>query len=157
MARTDLYRVVFALGVTAFLGAFGMGFLQAWLRYRTPPNLSIDHLAQAKEALLAGDTAGAITQLRTYARIEPRQPEGWARLGQALAAVGDRAGAIAAFEQSLRFLPVPVTVHQHLAILYRQEGRVEDARQHALIAERAGAPVPRTLEQALARTFESSR
>ncbi len=155
MTRLDFYRVVFALGVTAFLGAFAMGFAQAWRRHGTPPDVSIDHLAQAKETLQAGDTAGAIAQLRTYARIEPRQPESWARLGQALAAVGDRAGAIAAFEQSLRYLPVPVTTHQHLAVLYPQEGRIEEGYQHALIAERAGAPVPQALQRALGPHSES--
>ena len=149
MIGLTIYRAVFVLGVALFLAAFASGLTQAWRVDRSLPSLSVDHLAQARTALQTGNIDLGVAELRSYAHIEPRRPQGWTHLGQVLAAVGDRAGAIAAFEQALRTLPVPVVVYQQLAVLYYQEGRFDDARRQAAVAARVGAPVPPALEALL--------
>jgi Flp pilus assembly protein TadD len=68
--------------------------------------------------------------------------------------MGDRAGAIQAYERSLQTLPTPTETHRALAILYTREGRLPEAREQADIALELGLTLPVDVWQALAREPE---
>ena len=150
-------RISLILGAAVFFATFLLGLAQCWWEQGTLPHVGEDSLAQAKRSVERGDLASGIAQLRMYARIEPRRPDGWVRLGQVLAATGDRDGAIDAFERSLDLPPVSMLVHQQLAGLYLQAGRVDDARTQARIMRDRGAQLPLPLLQLVRDAPEASR
>jgi cytochrome c-type biogenesis protein CcmH/NrfG len=78
-------------------------------------------------------------------------PGNWQRLGEALDATGDYAGAIVAFETAVELLPTVMAPHQALARLYYMAGRVDDARREADVLRRFRVPLPASLQEALAR------
>ena len=142
-----LYRAAFVVGVAAFFGAFVLGSVQSWRADGMLPELRIDALGQARAASAVGDRETALRELRAYASIDHGRDDGWMRLGNYLwKTMGDREGAIGAFEQAARMLPAPVEAHQALAILYHEDGQIEAARAHARIAQQNGAELPPDVE-----------
>jgi tetratricopeptide (TPR) repeat protein len=139
-----------ALSAGLFSTVFALGIVQSWRQQGTIPDLDPDRLVEARALLLRGETARAIDQLAMYADIEPRRPDSWLRLGQALASVGESTRAIEALERSVQQLPAPVEAHQRLAVLYYEAGQLERARAHAQIVLRVHAPLPAAVLQGLA-------
>ncbi len=161
MIGPRLRRVSFVGGLLLFGTAFAMGLVQAWHANHTIPDLDGDVMAQAKAILLAGSTESAVAQLRTYAHIEPGRAENWINLGEVLARLGHRDDAVAALERSLS-LPITsgVTTHaatlQHLAVIYYELGRLDDARDCARTSRQMGGELPADLVRALALEGEPS-
>ena len=149
MLPRPLYRVVFAIGVTTFLVAFGLGIVQAWQNSGRLPELPYDELGQGRDALALGDVETAKRQLRTYALLQPDKSDGWMRLGAFLQGNDDRRGAIEAFERALKTLPQPLNAYQSLAVLYYQEGDAARARAYGQVAVQNGADLPPDVRQHL--------
>ena len=149
MLPRPLYHAVFALGVTIFVGAFGIGIMQSWRSTGRLPELPYDELGQGRDALALGDLETAKRQLRTYALLQPDKADGWLRLGHFLQGNDDRRGAIEAFERSLYVLPQPLAAFQALAVLYFEEGDLEEARRYAQTALQNGAALPPDVRQGL--------
>jgi len=146
MASSSTTRLPYQLGVAAFVGIFALGIAQALRQEHSLPPLGNDQLSAARDLFAAGDSVSATAQLRMFASIEGNKPDGWVRLGQVLMATGDRAGAIQAFERAIRYLPDPAIAHAQLATLYLEAGRRDAAREQAIAARRAGAPLAPELE-----------
>ncbi|GEM_PF-1182582 len=71
--------------------------------------------------------AESAAELREAARLDPYAPQYRLWLGESLAAAGDRAGALAQFQEAIRLYPL------ELLVIERHEGR--DARYAAVLAE----------------------
>jgi len=124
---------------------------------RVAPEFPTHWQADDKSAVLCGYVA----QLRAYAHIEPGRAENWINLGEVLARLGHRDDAVDALERSLT-LPITsgVTTHaatlQHLAVIYYELGRLEDARDCARTLREMGGELPAGLARALALEGEPS-
>jgi len=146
-----LERAVFALGVAAFVVSFAMGLYQSLRTSGRPPELRFDELGQARSLAGSGQREAAARQLKTYAIINGATAEGWLKLGLYLwQGLGDRKGAIEAYERALAVLPTPPEAHQALAVLYAQEGMVAEAHEQAVLATEAGLEVPQDVWRAIA-------
>lgn len=79
------------------------------------------------EALLAGDTARAATQVSLAAAVAPEFTPALNNLGVIRARQGDRDGAIAAYEAGLAVDPENIPILTNLVRLYQQGGETERA------------------------------
>ncbi len=123
-------RLAFALGVAAFALAAAGGFGYAVVvEGRLPAIRSEYDLRQSAE------------DLEGLAALQPRNPMIVAQLGLELAAEGRNAEAIRVLERALLLNPVPVAVHERLAVLYLRQGRVEMARRQVRAAHGKGGRV----------------
>jgi tetratricopeptide (TPR) repeat protein len=136
------YGAAFALGVAVFLGSFAVGIVQSWQHGHVMPELPYDELGQARDASALGDAAAAERELETYAALQPGKWDAWLRLGQFRQAMGNKAGAITAYERAVAIIPAPLPAHQQLAILYARSGELEAARPHADVAIANGITLP---------------
>jgi tetratricopeptide (TPR) repeat protein len=84
---------------------------------------------EAHLALLAGRSASAETQLRAIQAAAPGEVNSLRLLGQALLAQDKVTEAIAALEQAVDAAPAFLAARTDLARAYRQDGRLEAARE----------------------------
>jgi len=87
-------------------------------------------LRRPASAPSAGDSSAAsraVTALRRAVRVDPLEADNYTLLAGALAAAGDRAGAIQARRQALAFRPEDARLMMSLGIAYREAGQLEEA------------------------------
>jgi len=75
---------------------------------------------------LRGRYAEAVAAFRRVVALTPDNARGYSNLGGALIYLGDARGAVAALERSLELEP-NYRAYTNLAMVYRREGRLEDA------------------------------
>lgn len=93
----------------------------------------------AESALSAGQPQEALPVLEQVVAESPGMTEGWLRLGQARGALGQTEGAIEAQRKALEASGGSAQVALALAQSLRLANRLEEARQHARLAQ-AGLP-----------------
>jgi tetratricopeptide (TPR) repeat protein len=101
-----------------------------------------------------GDDEAALAEARTLVRLEPRDPEHRALVGDLLLARGDRAGALTSFHEMLELDP-SAAGHDRLGTTLADHDLLEEARTELLAAHEL-APDDRTiathLEEVLVRS-----
>ena len=97
---------------------------------------------EAHEALaeLVADPVEALAHLRAVAEGKPKKPEGWRALGRALAAAGDRAGAMDAWSRMLALDGDDLEGHAALAELIGE--RKSGALPHLQVLAERGPDLP---------------
>ena len=85
---------------------------------------------QGRAQLEAGRYREAADVLADAVALNPSDPVAWRLLGGALSALGDRAGARAAFERVVVLEPSRAKNHYNLGLAYLKEGQRAEARTH---------------------------
>lgn len=85
---------------------------------------------QGRAQLEAGRYREAADTLADAVALNPSDPVAWRLLGGALSALGDRAGARAAFERVVVLEPSRAKNHFNLGLAYLKQGQRTEARTH---------------------------
>jgi len=115
---------------------------------RAPRNRSV--LTELGSVSLAmGDAREAARWLSRAAKLPEAGERTYFNLGVALTRSGDTNGAIEAFKKAVEFDPSHAAAHFNLAALSLAVGQREDARIHALRAQRLGYTIPEGMRKVL--------
>ena len=79
--------------------------------------------------LQARDYPAALTDLTKAVELNPQLPDVYAYYGQALLRTGDSAAATEAFRKELAANPYDFTSNLQLAVLFKEDDKIDDARQ----------------------------
>jgi tetratricopeptide (TPR) repeat protein len=101
--------------------------------------------ARALDLLVAGDTAGGITDLKAFLEQEPDDPTAWLELGTAYAAIDHHAQAADALRRAVDLDPEDVDARRLYARALVHVKRLDDAAFQLLQASRLDPPDPRVL------------
>ena len=72
----------------------------------------------------------AIAHCKHYLDLKNNDPDVWNQLGVLLDEKGDKAGALAAYEQAVAIAPKFGQAHNNLGVLLEEQGKLDDARRH---------------------------
>jgi Flp pilus assembly protein TadD/mono/diheme cytochrome c family protein len=102
---------------------------EALMRHRLEkdPNDFEAHMNLGAILLTRLNAQGAVSELRTAARLEPNRPEVSNMLGLGLATLGRNAEAIGEFESALRARPDYASAHFNLATALAKTGKIDEA------------------------------
>jgi len=102
---------------------------EALMRHRLEknPNDVVAHMNLGAILLSRLDPQGAVTELRTAARLEPNQPEVHNMLGLGLATLNRNAEAIPQFQIALRARPDYASARFNLATALAKSGKIDEA------------------------------
>jgi len=102
---------------------------EAVMRHRLEknPNDAVAHMNLGAILLSRLDPQGAVTELRTAARLEPNQPEVHNMLGLGLATLNRNADAIPQFQIALRARPDYASARFNLATALAKTGKIDEA------------------------------
>ncbi len=91
----------------------------------------------------AGQPQAAAQRLAAYLKEHPRDAEGWALDGDARAALGDDAGALASYRKALALRPTERGAVEGLAAVLKKQGQADEARAELdeLLRRAPGDPV----------------
>jgi arylsulfatase A-like enzyme/Flp pilus assembly protein TadD len=97
----------------------------------------------ASTELAAGQAPAAARRLDEYLALHPADAEGWALAGDARAAQGDAAGALAAYRKALEIRPTERGAVDGLVAELKKQGRPDEARKEldGLLERAPGDPV----------------
>lgn len=112
-------------------------------------------LGQAKFEL--GDYAAATELFKRGLELNPKSAAALEGLGKLAAAQGDHARAARYFEKALDAAPIATSLHYALAQVYRNLGRLEEARLQLERSGDVGVPIPDPLISPLAVLGESAQ
>ncbi|MGH9465663.1 MAG: sulfatase-like hydrolase/transferase [Thermoanaerobaculia bacterium] len=119
-----------ALGYVASFAAAGEG-------PRADPKTKlavVDQLSRARHQAQQGDDAGAVEVYRQLVAAEPQLVDAWEYMGHSLRKLGRFAEAIEVFRRALELSGGAPYVSLALAETYADAERLEEAKQHAMIA-----------------------
>jgi tetratricopeptide (TPR) repeat protein len=104
-----------------------------------------DLFARALNLLERGDTAGAITDLKTYLAAEPDDDDAWLALGTAFSAIGHHADAVRALKEAVALDGEVVDARLAYARALTKTGKLDDAAFQLLQANKLDDGDPRVL------------
>jgi DNA-directed RNA polymerase subunit alpha len=87
------------------------------------------HLAEARQADLAGNRDGAISELRRAVGADPVNAEALFHLAYALDLVGEEDEAVALYERACETTPAPINALLNLSVLYEDRGEYARAER----------------------------
>jgi tetratricopeptide (TPR) repeat protein len=94
------------------------------------------HVLLALQHMRRTDTRGAVPELQRAVELNPDLPTVHSLLGVALMNTGDRAGAMAAFRRELKTNPNDFQANLRLALLLRDENKLDEASDYLTRAAR---------------------
>jgi tetratricopeptide (TPR) repeat protein len=105
-------------------------FLLLFLAWQSPSPAVLQHLQAGADAEKQGHYGVAITEFRKATELEPKNADGFLRLGQAYLENHDYPGAIPPLKQALKLSPELLPAHQLLGYALLAEGYAPEAVPH---------------------------